>query len=179
MFDGLTESKLDIDEDFPPCPSVSYSKSKYQSEWDLLKSNKKYIIARFASVYGYNEGQMRWKILPNLFSKMAAQNQNLKVFGANNFKPLIGVKDLARCLVFLANSNYENDIFHCVNENVKVIDIANICKKHNPSIEINITNDETPNKGFTLSNRKLLSTGFKFTQDLNSSIKEMIELWKS
>ena len=179
VYDGLTEEKLDITEDFPPCPLVSYSQSKRQSELDLISSNRNYIIARFASVYGYNEGQMRWKILPNLFSKMASQNQDLKVFGAENYKPLIGVKDLTRCLVFLAESDINKEVFHCVNENVKVIDIANLCKKYSPNININITNEETPNKGFTLSNKKLLSTGFKFKQTLKKEIKKMINLWKS
>jgi len=179
VYDGLTEEKLDIAEDFPPCPLVSYSKSKRQSELDLINSNKNYIIARFASVYGYNDGQMRWKILPNLFSKMASQNQDLKVFGTENYKPLIGVKDLVRFLVFIAESKYNKEIFHCVNENVRIIDIANICKKYNPNININITNDETPNKGFTLSNKKLLSTGFKFKQTLRREIKKMINLWRS
>lgn len=179
VYDGLTKEKLNITEDFEPCPLVSYSKSKVQSEKDLFNSNKNFIIARFASVYGYNNGAMRWKILPNLFSKMTSQNQDLRVFGSENYKPLIGVKDLAKCLDFLAHSHYNREIFHCVNENLRVIDIANICKEINPNININIVNEETPNKGFTLSNRKLLDTGFKFTQSIRDEIKNMIEIWKN
>ncbi|MEK6878519.1 MAG: NAD(P)-dependent oxidoreductase, partial [Nanoarchaeota archaeon] len=159
VYDGLTEEKLNITEDFPPRPLVSYSKSKWQSELDLFDSDRNFIIARFASVYGYNNGNVRWKILPNLFSKMTGQNQDLKVFGPNNYKPLVGVGDLAKCLDFLANSEYSREIFHCVNENLRVIDIARICEEFNPKININIVNEETPNKGYTLSNEKLLKSG--------------------
>ncbi len=109
---------------------------------------------------------------------MTSQNQDLKVFGAENYKPLIGINDLSRCLIYLTNKT-NNDIFHCVNENVRVIDIANICKKYNNNININVTNDETPNKGFTLSNKKLLNTGFKFQQNIEKEIEKMIEIWSN
>ena len=52
-----------------------------------------------------------------------------------------------------------------------------MCKKYNPNISIEVTDDETPNLGYTLSNKKLLSTGFKFLHNLDNSIKEMIEKW--
>ena len=52
-----------------------------------------------------------------------------------------------------------------------------ICKKYNPNIELINTNDEVPNLGYTLSNDKLLSTGFKFLYNLEDSIKEMITSW--
>jgi len=122
---------------------------------------------------------MRWKILPNLFSKMTAQNLDLKVFGAENYKPLIGVNDLAECLRFLSQDTFYGETFHCVNENTKVIDIANICKSIRPKTNINIVDEKTPNKGFTLSNKKLLNVGFKFKQTLSEEIKNMINLWSN
>ena len=39
------------------------------------------------------------------------------------------------------------------------------------------TNDEIPNLGFSLSNKKLINTGFKFLYSLEESIKEMILKW--
>ena len=39
------------------------------------------------------------------------------------------------------------------------------------------TNDEIPNLGFSLSNKKLLKTGFEFLYNLEESIKEMILKW--
>jgi nucleoside-diphosphate-sugar epimerase len=178
VYEGLTEEKFNIKEDFEPCPVLAYSKSKRQSEIDLFDSDRNFIIARFASVYGYNEST-RWKILPNLFSKMTSQNQDLNVFGEQNYKPLIGVNDLVRCLDFLAHSSYNREIFHCVNENLRIIDIANICKKINDKIKIIITKDEAPNKGFTLSGQKLLNTGFQFNQNIETEMNKMVAAWKN
>ena len=35
-------------------------------------------------------------------------------------------------------------------------------QKFNPKVEIIKTNDKVPNPGYSLSNKKLLNTGFKF-----------------
>ena len=57
--------------------------------------------------------------------------------------------------------------------------VSEICKKINPKVTIKVTQDEIPNLGYSLSNNKLLSTGFKFLYDLETSIKEMITNWSS
>ena len=55
--------------------------------------------------------------------------------------------------------------------------MAELCKKFNPKIELIDTNDKIPNLGYTLSNQKLLNTGFKFIYNLENSIKEMVSKW--
>ena len=55
--------------------------------------------------------------------------------------------------------------------------VAEICKKFNPRVQLKETNDEIPNLGFSLSNKKILNTGFKFLYNLEESIKEMIAKW--
>ena len=50
-------------------------------------------------------------------------------------------------------------------------------KKYNSKITLKETNDEVPNMGFSLSNKKILKTGFKFLYSLDESIKEMIFKW--
>ena len=55
--------------------------------------------------------------------------------------------------------------------------VSDISKKNNPNITLRETNDEIPNLGYSLSNHKLLETGFKFLYKLEESIKEMIFRW--
>ena len=56
----------------------------------------------------------------------------------------------------------KSNIFNLTKDTLTVKKVAEICKKHNPSITLKETNDEIPNLGFSLSNKKLLNTGFKF-----------------
>ena len=71
----------------------------------------------------------------------------------------------------------KSEIFNLTKDTLTVKEVAEICKKHNPKIELRKTNDEIPNLGFSLSNKKLLNTGFKFLYNLDESIKEMINKW--
>ena len=71
----------------------------------------------------------------------------------------------------------KSEIFNLTKDTVTVKQVAEICKKYNPVITLRETNDEIPNLGFSLSNKKLLKTGFNFLYALDESIKEMISKW--
>ena len=75
------------------------------------------------------------------------------------------------------NNGINSEIFNLTKDTVTVKKVAEICKKYNSKINLKETNDEIPNLGFSLSNKKLLKTGFKFLYNLDHSIKEMIQKW--
>ena len=181
VYEGITEVKKNIKEDEAVNPVLSYSSSKAINEQQLKKSGKNYIILRLGSVYGYSTDTMRIDIMPNLFSKIASQNGTLKLFaGGRQIKSLVPVIDVARCFKFMEEKkNIESEIFNVTKETVTVKEVAEICKKHNSKITLKETNDEVPNLGFSLSNKKLLSTGFEFLYNLDQNIKEMIEKWSN
>src|SRR6185295_14223726 len=79
---------------------------------------------------------------------------------------------------YLAEGDYTGT-YHLSNENMTVRDVAMICKEYNPSTTLLETDDEIPNQGYTLSNKKLLDTGFKFLYNIRDSIKEMITMWSA
>ena len=179
VFEGLKEVKKDIQEDEPTNPVLSYSNSKAINENQLKNSGKNYVILRLGSVYGYSTDTTRLDIMPNLFSKVASQNGTLKLFaGGRQIKSLVPLIDVARCFKFMEEKSeicYET--FNLTKDTLTVKDVALICKKYNPKIFLKETNDEVPNLGFSLSNKKLLKTGFSFLYDLDQSIKEMIQKW--
>ena len=181
VFDGLKKSKKLIPENYKKTPLLPYSSSKSKNEDDLIKSNKNFIILRLGSVYGHTIDSTRIKIVPNLFSKMAAENKTIKLFGGGiQLKSLVSIIDVARCFKFMEEKNqYQKQIYNLRNENITVEGIANICKKYNKKLKIIKTKDEIPNPGYTLSNDKIKKTGFKFLYNLETSISEMIDLWKN
>jgi hypothetical protein len=64
--------------------------------------------------------------------------------------------------------------FNLSKDKVTVEQVADICKKVNSKVKIVKTEDKIPNSGYALSNKKLLSKGFKFLYGLEESIQEMI-----
>ena len=180
IFEGLKETKKNINENELPCPTLAYSSSKVRNEKDIINSNKNYVILRLGSVYGYSSTDtMRINIMPNLFSKIASQNGTISLFsGGKQIKSLVPLIDVVRCMKFMAeNEKINKETFNLVKESVAVKDVAEICKKYNPKTIIRNTEDETPNLGYTLSNKKLLATGFKFFYSLEESISIMIKQW--
>ena len=179
VYEGINQVRNDIEENEATKPVLSYSSSKAVNEEQLKKSGKNYVILRLGSVYGYSTDTMRIDIMPNLFSKIASQNGTLKLFaGGRQIKSLVPLIDVARCFKFMEENNkIKSEIFNLTKETVTVKEVAEVCKKHNPKITLKETNDEIPNLGFSLSNKKLLNTGFKFLYNLNQNIKEMINKW--
>ena len=157
-----------------------------QNQKILMKNNlkfsgKNYVILRLGSVYGYSTDTMRIDIMPNLFSKIASQNGVLKLFsGGKQIKSLVPLIDVARCFKFIEErKDINKELFNLTKDTVTVKEVAEICKKYNPNIILRETNDEIPNLGFSLSNKKIKRTGFKFLYSLDESIKEMITKWSS
>ena len=74
-------------------------------------------------------------------------------------------------------NNISSETFNLTKDTLSVKEVAEVCKKHNPKIILKETNDEVPNLGFSLSNKKLLGTGFNFLYNLDQNIKEMIQKW--
>ena len=179
VFEGLNDVRKNIQEEEATKPILSYSTSKAINEKQLKESGKNYIILRLGSVYGYSTDTMRIDIMPNLFSKIASQNGTLRLFaGGRQIKSLVPLIDVARCFKFMEEKTEINsEIFNLTKDTLTVKEVANICKKYNSNIVLKETNDEVPNLGFSLSNKKLLNTGFKFLYDLDQSIKEMIHKW--
>ena len=178
VYEGFSETAFDLTEDVETCPVLTYSKGKVQSEEYFENSSVNYVVLRLGSVYGYGGDSMRLNIMPNLFYKMV-HNQTIKLFGGGvQWKSLVSLFDVARCMKFMAEQDdIKRQIFHLRNENMTVKDVADICKIHKNDLEIIETDDEIPNKGYTLSNQKLLDVGFEFQNNINDDIKEMIDSW--
>jgi nucleoside-diphosphate-sugar epimerase len=179
VFEGIDVVKNNIVEDEELKPMLSYANSKAINEKQLKNSGKNYIILRLGSVYGYSSDTARIDIMPNLFSKIASQNGTLKLFaGGRQVKSLVPLIDVARCFKFMEEKeNISSETFNLTKDTITVKEVAEICKKHNSNITLRETNDEIPNLGFSLSNKKILDTGFKFLYSLDESIKDMIKKW--
>ena len=179
VYEGISEVKKNIEENEATLPILAYAKSKDFNEKQLKNSGKNYVILRLGSVYGYSTDTMRIDIMPNLFSKIASQNGVLKLFsGGKQVKSLVPLIDVARCFKFIEErKDINKELFNLTKDTVTVKEVAEICKKYNPNIVLRETNDEIPNLGFSLSNKKIKRTGFKFLYSLDESIKEMITKW--
>jgi len=163
VYEGVEKVKKNIFEDEDTKPILSYASSKSTNEKQLKNSGKNYIILRLGSIYGYSTDTARIDIMPNLFSKIASQDGTIKLFaGGRQVKSLVPLVDVARCFKNMEEEDISSEVFNLTKDSVNVKEVAKICKKYNPKVILKETNDEIPNLGYSLSNKKILSTGFKF-----------------
>ena len=179
VFEGKDTLTENIDENYDKFPILSYAIGKDKNEEQIKNSNKNYVILRLGSVYGYSNDATRLNIMPNLFSMISSQNGTIRLFGGGKqLKTLVPLIDTARCFKFMEErKDIKSEIFNVSKDKVTVQEVANICKKFNPKTQIIKTNDKIPNPGYSLTNKKLLDTGFKFLYALEESIKDMIYKW--
>ena len=179
VYEGINKVKTNISEEDDSKPILTYSSSKASNEKQLKNSGKNYVILRLGSVYGYSTDTARIDIMPNLFSKIASQNGVIKLFaGGRQIKSLVPLVDVARCFKNMEErEDISSEVFNLTKDTVTVKEVAQICKKYNPKVILKETNDEVPNLGFSLSNKKILETGFKFLYGLEESVKDMISKW--
>ncbi len=178
VYGGLWKARFDLVESDVIIPDLTYAQGKAQSESDI-RNHQNHIIVRLGSVYGLSGDTMRMNIMPNLFSKIASQDGTISLYGSGiQYKSLINIHDVVRAMKYLAEGEYTGT-YHLSNENMTVKQVAQICKEINSKVILIETDDEIPNQGYTLSNQKLIDTGFKFLYNIKDSIREMIQAWSA
>lgn len=187
VFEGLEQESINpivINEKTQLCAKSVYSKQKLQNEIDIINSKKNYIIFRLGSVYGINDN-INTKILTNLFCFHTIKNKSLKLFsGGVNYKPIVCVKDVAKAIEFMINDHFNDqefnqEIYNLSNQSLTVEEIAKICQKYSPDLEITKTNDPIPNLGYIFDYKKIIDTGFIFKENVDTHIFNMINYWKT
>ena len=81
IFEGLDEVKIDISEQETPQPLLTYAETKLTNENQIKESGHNYIILRLGSVHGFAGTSTRLNIMPNIFSKIAAEKGEINLHG--------------------------------------------------------------------------------------------------
>ena len=114
-------------------PITDYSKFKAECEKILLNhmdNNFEAVVVRPATVCGYSKRQ-RLDVIVNILSNIGYHKKEISIFGGDQLRPNIHIKDMVRAYKYLimANKNDVNgEIFNAGWENKSVSDIANIVK---------------------------------------------------
>ena len=169
---GVKKEK-DVDELKSLEPLTDYSKFKAVCEKILLSYNSENfttIVIRPATVCGYGPRQ-RLDVVVNILTNLAYHKRKISVYGGEQLRPNIHIKDMVRAYEVLLKADKElvsGEIFNAGYENQKVIEIANIVKKvigEDVVIEIEKSND---NRSYHISSNKIKNI-------LNFSTEKTIE----
>lgn len=168
-----------IDEDGKKNPLSVYASTKLEAEDLIKKRNSNFLIIRLGTVFGLSDqfSRIRLDLVVNILTLKAANKEALTVFGGDQFRPLIHVKDVGLFIYHGLNKNISG-IYNLSYKNFKIIDIAKEIKKNFIDCEIKHTNQMfQDNRNYKVSNERVIKTNFNFSYDLNSGINELSKIF--
>ncbi len=117
-----------LDEDSPVKPLSVYAQTKLAAERYLL--NKNALIFRLGTAYGLSDefARLRMDLAVNYMTALAVKKGKLFVFGGDQWRPFIHVRDIAKAIV-LALTKKETGIFNLATENITIKRLGSIIQK--------------------------------------------------
>jgi nucleoside-diphosphate-sugar epimerase len=119
-----------LDEKSPTGPLSLYAESKLEAEGILLNSKATPLIFRLGTLFGLSDSfaRLRVDLVLNVLTIRAILEGTMSVFGGQQFRPLLHVRDVATAAVpHLSDS--KTGIFNLHTENVTVLELAERIQK--------------------------------------------------
>lgn len=127
-----------LDENSPTGPLSVYAATKLEAERSLAGKNA--ISFRLGTLYGVGDdfSRVRLDLVVNTLTVRAWQTGKITVFGGDQFRPLLHVKDAARAAVENVGTA-ASGVFNLHRQNVRIVDLAYQVRNHFPDVEIEHT----------------------------------------
>ena len=169
-----------LDENSEVNPLSEYASSKLTAEKYLEESDA--IIFRLGTLFGISDqfSRIRLDLVVNILTTKALVDKKMSVFGGDQWRPLLHVKDVANAIEHNISSNTKG-IFNLHYKNFKIIEIAEKIKEKIPDVSIETTPLPFQDaRNYQVSSDKLKrETGFEASIELTQGIEEMYNLISS
>ena len=163
-----------IDETAPIKPLSLYATSKLNAEKHL--ENKNAIIFRLGTLFGMSDtySRIRLDLVVNTLTVRAFQNKKITVFGGNQHRPILHVRDAARAITDSIEQSHTG-IFNIHSVNVRILELAENLRQHFPDLEITRTDLMfQDNRTYQVSSEKARRIlGFTPKLSVDDGIKEL------
>ena len=169
-----------LDENSEVNPLSEYASSKLIADKYLEESDA--IIFRLGTLFGISDkfSKIRLELFINILNTKALVDKKMSVFGGDQWRPLLHVKDVANAIEHNISSDTKG-IFNLHYKNFKIIEIAEKIKEKIPDVSIETTPLPFQDaRNYQVSSDKLKrETGFEASIELTQGIEEMYNLISS
>ena len=177
---GLRENQEMLTEEDELQPISLYSETKVESEKKLLNefSNLPTIILRASTAYGM-ASRIRFDLLLHQFIFEAWVKKQINLFGANSWRPMVHVDDIARAIVISLTKNEQishKDVFNVGSndQNFKKIQLAKMVAER---LNVDIVESESKEdpRDYRVSFDKIVTElGFNTIHNPKESIEQIV-----
>ena len=164
-------------EESPTGPLSVYARTKLAAEQYL--KNKNVLIFRLGTLFGISDlfARLRLDLVVNVMTVRAALDGELTVFGGEQFRPLLHVRDVAEAIVQYIDTEHTG-IYNLHRQNVRIVDLAYQVRNHFPDTIVTKTAMEFKDaRNYRVSSDKIRSElGWRPRYSIDDGIIEIKEL---
>ena len=167
---GSEPNKLvkETDEGFP---IDFYGQTKYTQERIVREICKdQYCVLRLGTAYGLSP-RMRYDLVVNTFAARAVKFKKITVFGGEQERPFVSIKDISRAIIHAIKQNLKG-IYNVRGKNLSLLKLSETVKD-TTGCQVEVDKNIIDMRSYMVDNSKLLATGFKFQYDIADAIEEI------
>ena len=167
-----------IDENAEPNPLSMYASTKLAAEQYIIKNCKNYLIFRLGTLFGTSDtySRLRLDLVVNALTTKAVQGEKLTVFGGEQWRPLLHVKDVSTAILHGLKNNI-NGLYNLSYMNYTIHQLALEIQKIIPNTEVVAQNLKFEDmRNYKVKNEKILETAWKPKYTLEDGIREIKKL---
>lgn len=169
-----------IDEDATPNPLSVYAETKLHAEQYLLNNHDDNFIFRLGTLYGIGDlfSRIRLDLVLNVLSKKAAHKETLSVFGGEQWRPLLHVKDVTHATEYFLENNITG-LYNLSSKNYTIKELAEEIQNIKPDTQVDYSDIKFEDlRNYKVKNDRLINTGYSNFIDIDEGISEIIKLFE-
>jgi nucleoside-diphosphate-sugar epimerase len=169
----------ELTEDSPTNPLSVYASTKLAAESYLTDSRSNALIFRLGTLFGLSDhfSRVRFDLVLNTLTLRAHQTGKITVFGGEQWRPLLHVRDAAQAIVD-ALPTHATGIYNLRSENMTISSLANRVAAEFPGLVVEHTPQHfEDNRNYRVSGRKAEEElGFRPYCQVREGIREIKRL---
>lgn len=169
-----------LDENSPTNPLSLYAETKLLSEKFVIENFKNHLIFRLGTLFGLGDkfSRVRLDLVLNALTCKATNNETLNVFGGEQWRPLLHVKDVSNAIYFCLKNNITG-LYNLSYQNFTIKDISSIIENKIPNVNINYQEILFEDfRNYKVKNEKIFNLGWRPKYDVEFGIDEIYNLIK-
>ena len=164
-----------IDESAELNPLSDYASSKINAEKHIKSLSKNFLIFRLGTLFGMGDkySRPRLDLVVNILTKRAVEGKSLNVFGGEQWRPLLHVKDVGNAVKYCIDNNIDG-LYNVSMKNYTIADLARKIHRLIPSSKVNFKDIPYEDfRNYRVKNDKFSKLGWTPTYSLEDGILEM------
>ncbi|MFX1355725.1 MAG: NAD-dependent epimerase/dehydratase family protein [Promethearchaeota archaeon] len=154
-------------------PIDFYGQTKYTQERIVREiCNDNFCILRLGTAYGLSP-RMRYDLVVNVFAARAAKFNKITVFGGQQERPFVHIRDISRAIIHAIKNNL-NGIYNVRGDNLSLLNLSQIVKEIT-NCKVDIDTNIIDKRSYMVDNSKLVNTGFEYKYHVADAVIEIMK----